>query len=117
MRKKLNNRVWQGIFVSYERNSLYKIYYSLTGKIHKTQDINIDEGLLYNKFKVNSWDFVDAKWENSDDSFFADSLEFDNKKAEINIRSTPIAPRKKSVESLESDSEENDVRSGDQEET
>ena len=117
MRKKLNDRAWQGIFVGYEGNSLYRIYHPLTGKIHKTRDVDIDEGLLYDKSEVNPWDFADTEWENSDDSFFADPLEFDNEEAETNTRSASIAPGRKSVELLESGTGRNDVRSGDQGET
>ena len=36
LRKKLNDRDWQGIFVVYEGRNLYKIYQPLIGKIHKT---------------------------------------------------------------------------------
>ena len=95
MRKKLNNRAWQEIFVSYEGNSFYKIYHSFIRKIYQTSDIDIDESLLYHKSKINPWDFVNVKWENLNDSFFADPLKFDSKEAETNIRSAPITPKKK----------------------
>ena len=103
--------------MGYRGNSFYKIYYLLTGKIHKTRDIDINEGLLYDKFEINPWDFLDAEWKNSDDSLFADPLEFENEEAETNIKSAPIAPGRKNVELLESGTRGNDVRSGDQEET
>lgn len=57
-RKKLNNRAWQEIFVGYEEKNFYRIYYPLTRKIHKTQDVDI-EGLLYDKSEVNPWEFAD----------------------------------------------------------
>ena len=117
MRKKLNDRAWQGIFVGYEGNSLYRIYHPLIRKIYKTRDVDIDEGLLYDKSEVNPWDFADTEWENSDDFLFADLLEFDNEEAETNTRSAPIAPRRKSVELIESGIGGNDVRSEDQGET
>ncbi len=47
--------------MGYERNSLYRIYHSFTKKIYKTQDIDIDEGLLYDKSEVNPWDFADTE--------------------------------------------------------
>lgn len=78
LRKKLNDRAWQEIFVGYEGNSLCRIYLPLTGKIHRTRDVDIDKGSLYDKSVVNRWDFAGAERENSDDSLFADSLEFDN---------------------------------------
>ncbi len=94
LRKKLNDRAWQGIFVGYEGRNLYRIYHPLTGKIHKTRDVDIDEGLLYDKSEVNSWEFADAEWENSNDSLFADPLEFDEEQPENNAISTPISGRK-----------------------
>lgn len=54
LRKKLNDTAWQGIFVGYEGRNLYRIYHPLTGKIHKTRDVEIDEGLLYDKSEVNT---------------------------------------------------------------
>ena len=59
LRKKLIDRGWQGIFVGYEGNNLYKIYHPLTGKIHKTRDVDINEGLLYNKSNVKPWELAD----------------------------------------------------------
>ncbi len=72
LRKKLNDRAWQGIFVRYEGRNFYRIYHPLTRKIHKTRDVDIDEGLLYDKSEVNLLEFTDAEWENSNDSLFAD---------------------------------------------
>ncbi len=53
LRKKLNDRAWQEIFVGYEGRNLYRIYHPLTGKIHKTRDVDIVESLLYDKSEVN----------------------------------------------------------------
>lgn len=52
-RNKLNNRVWQAIFMSYEGTNVYRIYYLLIEKIHKTQDVDIDKDSLYDRFEVN----------------------------------------------------------------
>ncbi len=90
-RRKLNNRAWQGIFVRYEGKNLYRIYHPLIGKIHKTRDVDIDESLLYDKSEVNPWEFADAEWANSDDSLFADLLEFDEEQPEKNATSAPIS--------------------------
>lgn len=61
LRKKLNDIAWQGIFVSYGGRNPYRIYHPLTGKIHKTRDVDIDEGQLYDKSEVNPWEFVDVE--------------------------------------------------------
>lgn len=84
--KKLSERAWQEIFMDYKRNNIYKIYHSLTRNFQKTWDINIDQHLLYDKSEVNSRDFVDVEWENWDDSFFADFIEFDGKEAKTIAR-------------------------------
>ncbi len=94
LRKKLNDRAWQGIFIGYEGRNLYRIDHPFIGKIHKTRDVDRDEGLLYDKSEVNEWKFADAEWENSDDSLFADSLELDEEQHENNATSTPIFGRK-----------------------
>ncbi len=94
LRKKLNDRAWQGIFVRYKGKNLYRIYHPLTGKIHKTRDVHIDESLLYDKSEVNQWEFADAELENSDDFLFADPLEFDEEQLENNATSTSISGRK-----------------------
>ena len=52
-RKKFNDKAWQGIFVGYKGKNLYKIYYSLTRKIYKIWDVDINKKLLYNKSKTN----------------------------------------------------------------
>ncbi len=54
LRKKLNDKVWQRIFDGYEGKKFYRIYHPLTRKIHKTRDVDINKGLLYNKSEVNS---------------------------------------------------------------
>ena len=95
-------------FVGYEGTNLYRVYHPLTGKIHKTRDVDIDEGFLYDKSEVNPWEFADAEWENSDDSLFADPLEFDEDIADANIPSAPISGRK-DVDSPQSGTGRNDV--------
>ena len=107
-RKKLNDRAWQGIFVGYEGRNLYRIYHPLTRKIHKTRDVDIDEGLLYDKSEVNPWEFADEEWENSDDSLFVDPLEFDEEQPEAITTSAPIF-EKKDVDSLQSGTGGDDV--------
>ena len=102
--------------MSYEGNNLYRIYHSLTGKIHKTRDIDRDKGLLYNKADVKPCELADEEWEYLDDSFFADPLEFEDEEAETNARLALIALGEKSIKSLESGTRGNDVRSTDQEE-
>jgi hypothetical protein len=42
-RKKLDDRSWQGILVSYENDNQYRIYDPRTGKIHIARDVKIDE--------------------------------------------------------------------------
>ena len=83
-RKKLNNKAWQGIFIGCKGKNLYRIYHPLTGKIHKTQDVNIDKELLYDKSEVNSWEFANTEWENINNSSFANLLEFDEDETENN---------------------------------
>ncbi len=61
LRKKLNDRAWQEIFVGYEGRNLYRIYHPRSGIIHKTQDVDIDKGLFYDKSEVNPWEFADAE--------------------------------------------------------
>lgn len=51
--KKRKNKVWQEIFVSYKRNNFYRIYHPLIRKIHKTLNIYMNEGILYDKSEVN----------------------------------------------------------------
>lgn len=82
VQRKLNDTAWQGIFVGYEGRNLYRIYHPLTGKVHKTRDVDIDEGLLYDKSEVNTLELADAEWENMDKSLFADLLEFDENTTE-----------------------------------
>ena len=100
--------------MGYERHNFYRIYHPLTRKIHKTRDIDIDEGSFYNKSDVKHLELVYEEWENSYDSLFANPLEFEDEKAETNRRSDVIALKEKSVEFLESSIGENDVRSVDQ---
>ncbi len=120
LRKKLNDRAWQGIFVGCEGRNLYRIYHPLTGKIHKTRDDDMDEGLLHDKSEVNPWKFVDAEWDQSDDSLFADPLEFDEEQPGNNPTSTPNSGRKDAdspksgeggddVESLANDSNHSNI--------
>lgn len=78
--------------MSYETTNLYKLYYLFTRKIYRIQDVDIDKNLLYNKSKINLWDFVNTKCENLDGSFFTDFIQFDNKQAETNKRLALIAP-------------------------
>lgn len=104
------------MFVSYKGNNLYGIYHLFTRKIHRTRDIDKDESLLYDKSEINPWDFANAKWKNSDDSFIADLLEFDDEELETNARSAPIASEEKSIELLKLGTRGNDVRSWDQKE-
>ena len=86
--------------MGYEGNNLYRIYHPLTGKIHKTRDVDIDKSLLYNKSDIKPWELANKEWKNSDDSLFADPLEFKDKKAKTNARLDLIALGEKSVESL-----------------
>ena len=62
--------------------------------LHSTRDFDIDEGLFYDKSEVNPWEFAYREWENSDNSFFADPLEFDEEQPENNAISTLISRRK-----------------------
>jgi hypothetical protein len=43
VRKKLNDRSWQEILVSYENDNQYCIYDSRTEKVHIVRDVKIDE--------------------------------------------------------------------------
>lgn len=66
----------QGIFVRYKRKNLYKIYHPLTRKIYKTQNIDIDKRLLYNKLEANSKGLANRKSSRFSYSVFANSYEF-----------------------------------------
>lgn len=72
--------------MGYERNKIYKIYYSFTEKINKTQDVDINKSLLHNKSDFKPLELANNEWKNSDNSFIAASLEFEDKKAETNIK-------------------------------
>ncbi len=122
LKKKLNDKAGQGIFVGYEGRNLYRIYHPLTNNIHKTREVDIVESLLYNKSEVNSWEFADREWENSDDFLFADPLEFDEEQPKNNETSTSISGRKdvnspqsgkkgEDVGSMANDSNDNDIGS------
>lgn len=52
-RNKLNDRAWQKFFISYKKITFYKIYYLFIEKIYKTQNVDIDKSLFYNKSEVN----------------------------------------------------------------
>lgn len=80
MRKKLTDRAWYGIFVRYEANKFYKIFYFLSLKIYKTWNVDLDKGLLYNKSDIKPSKLANEEWKNLNNFFFADSLQCDNKK-------------------------------------
>lgn len=46
------------IFINYERNNFYKIYYYFIKIVYKVRNIDIDKSLLYNKFKIKLWEFL-----------------------------------------------------------
>ena len=94
LRKKLNNKAWQEIFVVNKEKNLYKIYHPLSRKIHKTRDVDIDKRLLYDKLETNPCEFIDEKWENLNDSLFVDTLEFDKERPEAITTSIPIFEKK-----------------------
>ena len=56
------------------------------------------------------------KWENLNNSLFADPLEFDENKTQTNTLSTPAFLRKKNGKSSQLGTGRNDIRSADQEE-
>jgi hypothetical protein len=41
--KKMNDRSWQSVLVSYENDNQYRIYDPRTDKIHIVRDVKIDE--------------------------------------------------------------------------
>ena len=108
LKKKLTDRAWQGILVGYKRHNLFRIYHFLNGKIHKTRDVDIDKGFLYNKSEVDSGEFADAEWEDSDDSLFADPLKFDDNLSEKITTSNPTFG-KKDIDLIKSGIGGNDV--------
>lgn len=83
LRKKLNNRTWQKIFISYERKNLYRIYHFLKRK-----------NLLYNKSKINLKKFTDEEWDNSDDFLLIDPLEYIEEQPETITTSALILEKK-----------------------
>lgn len=47
--------------MGYEGNNLYTIHHLLKQKIYKTQDVDINKSLLYNKSNVKPWELADEK--------------------------------------------------------
>lgn len=70
-RKKMDERSWQGILVGYEpATSNYRVYDPIKGKVHVVHSINVDENNLYDRSQVDSKEFADEDWQESDDDEF-----------------------------------------------
>lgn len=71
-RAKLDDRSWQGTLVGYEGNNQYRIYDPLSGKVHISRDVTVDENNTYDSKDKKAWDFADVAWEESNDALFDD---------------------------------------------
>ncbi len=76
--KKLNDRSWKRIYVSYEDENQYRIYDSRTSKIHIVRDVKFDEltSRRY-QFDENS-DSDDDFWTHEDDKLLNSNFEVEN---------------------------------------
>jgi hypothetical protein len=78
-RKKLNDRSWQKILVSYENDNQYRIYDSRTEKAHIVKDVKINEKTLNQDNDLDN-DF----WTHKNDKLLNSNFEIQNSKTSTN---------------------------------
>jgi hypothetical protein len=85
--KKLDDRFWKSILVSYESENQYRICDLRTNKIHIVRDVKIDEiSHLRAKFDDND-SSDDDFWTHEDDKLLNPNFEIDNSSTSISSRS------------------------------
>ncbi len=83
--KKLDDRLWKNILVSYESENQYRIYDSRTDKINVVKDVKIDEmSHIRDQFDSDSSD--DDFWTHEDDKLLDSNFEIENSSTSISSR-------------------------------
>ncbi len=83
--KKLDDRFWKSILVSYESENQYRIYDSRIDKIHVVKDVKIDEMFhLRNQFDNDS---DDDFWTHENDKLLNSNFEIENSNISSKSRS------------------------------
>jgi flagellar basal body P-ring protein FlgI len=77
--KKLDDRFWESILVSYESENQYRIYDSRTDKVHIVRDVEIDKMThLRAQFDESSDSNDDDFWTHEDDKLLNSNFEIEN---------------------------------------
>ncbi len=83
--KKLNDRFWKNIHVSYEDENQYRIYDSRTNKIHIIRDVKFDE-IMYLRDQFDSDDNADDFWTHENDKLLNSNFEIDDSNTSISSK-------------------------------
>jgi hypothetical protein len=81
--KKLDDRFWKSILVSYENENQYRIYDFRIDKIHVVRDVKIHE-ISYIRDQFDSDSSDDDFWTHEDDKLLNSNFEIENSNTSIN---------------------------------
>ena len=71
-RKKLNERFYQDIYISYEGTNQYQVYGPHSSRVSVTIDTHFNKAHLYDRNNLKLQKFPDNEWHKKDNELFAD---------------------------------------------